>query len=254
MNITAMENFELQETLRALATGELSEAQAQQIQKEIVKSPELTEELQFSKKLAYATKHKDLLEVNAMLLDIMAKEPMPAPSSGRFNWLAFLIVFVVMSATAVGVYTTGNQLGWWETQATKLAGSYLQPLENVLFTKENSMFYDALRSGMEAYEREDYTAAVELLGSYYQSNQDPNIGLFLGVSHLMLQQTEAASTVLQAVLPNLDEPAAEAATWYLALANLQANRTDQSKKILEEMPIDGLYGTKAKALLEELQR
>lgn len=248
-----MENFELQETLRALATGELSEAQTQQIQKEIVQSPDFKEELRFSKKLAYATKHKDLLEVNAMLLDIMAKEPIPTPSSGRFNWLAFLIVFVVMSATAVGVYTTGNQLGWWETQATKLAESYLQPLENVLFTKENSMFYDALRSGMEAYEHEDYATAVELLGSYYQSNQDPNIGLFLGVSHLMLRQTEAASTVLQAVLPNLDEPAAEAANWYLALASLQANRVAQAKEILKEMPIDGLYGAAVETLLEELQ-
>lgn len=251
-----MENFALQEKIRAYVAGELNPEEMEALRREAAKSPELAEELRFSKKLNQALTHKDLLEVRGIIGGIIALEGLPPDASATgtgWGWRGLLWGLLAATALSVGVYVTGNQLDWWQSSAQRLANQYLQPMENVLFTEQADMSADDLRLGMEAYDRMEYDVAVERLNRYYTQTKDANVGLFLGISHLLNGQAQKALLVLQVIDNKMEGPAQEAARWYLALAYLQNGDSQKATAILQALPADGLYGAVAQKLLQDLK-
>lgn len=250
-----MENFELQEKLRAFAAGELTQEEKMAVQKEAAQSPEVMEELRFSQKLTQALKHKDLLEVNGIIGGILASEGLPpTTSTGKGGaWNGFLLSLLILGVLSTSVYFIGNQLNWWQSREEKLVQEFLEPMENVLFTEQTGMAADDLRLGMDAYDQQDYGTAIRRLENYYNRTKDANAGLFLSISYLLEHQPVVAMSVLNKVTRQLNGPAQEAAQWYLALAHLQNDDAELAKTLLKNIPSDGLYGTSAQQLLQELK-
>ncbi len=250
-----MENFELQEKLRAYASGELTSTEKVALQQAAAQSPELAEELHFSQKLTQALQHKDLLEVNGIIGGIIASEGLPpgASTSKGWSWRGFLLSLLTVSALSTGIYFWGNQLHWWQSQEEKLVLQYLQPMENVLFTEQTGMAADDLRLGMDAYDQKDYGRAIVRLEKYYNRTKDANVGLFLSISYLLQQQADKALPVLNHIGQKLEGPAQEAAQWYRALAYLQLNEREKGKEVLDAMPTEGLYAEDTKELLQALE-
>lgn len=250
-----MENFELQEKLRALAAGELAQEEKMELQQAAAQSPELVEELHFSQKLTQALQHKDLLEVNGIIGGIIALEGLPptAPTGKGWSWSGFLLSLLTLSVLSTGIYFVGNQLHWWQSKEEKLVQGFLQPMENVLFTELTGMAADDLRLGMDAYDRKDYGTAIVRLKKYYNRTKDANVGLFLSISYLLQKQADEALPILNELHSKLEGPAQEAAQWYRAMAYLQVGDTQTAKTILQTIPQEGLYGAAVSELLEQLQ-
>lgn len=249
-----MENFALQEKIRAYVAGELNPEEMEALRREAAESPELAEELRFSQKLNQALTHKDLLEVRGIIGGIIALEGLPPDASATgWGWRGLLWGLLAAMVLFIGVYIAGNQLDWWKSSAQRLADRYVQPMENVLFTEQADMAADDLRLGMEAYDRMEYDVAVERLNRYYSQTKDANVGLFLGISHLLNGQAQKALSVLQIVDNQMEGPAREAARWYLALAYLQNGDTQKAMAILQALPADGLYSADAQELLQDLK-
>lgn len=250
-----MENFELQEKLRALAAGELNQEETAALRQEAARLPEVAEELYFSQKLTQALQHKDLLEVNGIIGGILASEGLPptASTAKGWGWGGFLLGLLFLGAVSTGIYLVGNQIHWWQNPEEKLVQEFLQPMENVLFTEQTGMAADDLRLGMDAYDQKDYRTAISRLEKYYTRTKDANAGLFLSISYLLQQQHSSALPILQNIIPKLEGPAQEAAQWYLALTHLQTQEVKTAIEILKTIPTAGLYGALANELLQELK-
>lgn len=251
-----MESFNVQEKIRAWAAGELPAEESKQLLGDAQNSPELREEMHFSRKLNQVLQNRDMMEVGAILAGIAATEPLPAPSDppatggSTGSWVLGIIL---VAALTLGGFFMGRQQGWWFPTPAHLASDYLQPMENVINTKESGMTVDDLRLGMEAYDRQDYPKAIERLSRFYQKGQDPNAGLFLGIAYLLEKQAVKALPILSNAANKTQGPEQEAARWYLALAQLQAGAKDSAKQTLRLIPVDGLFGAKAQHLLQDLE-
>ncbi len=250
-----MENFELQEKLRAYASGELTSAEEMALQQAAAQSPEMAEELHFSQKLTQALQHKELLEVNGIIGGIIASEGLPpTASNGKgWGWSGFLLSLLTLSVLSTAIYFIGNQLHWWQSEEEKLVQTFLKPMENVLFTEQTGMAADELRLGMDAYDQKDYGTAITRLEKYYNRTKDTNVGLFLSISYLLQQQADEALPILNGISSKLEGPAQEAAQWYQAMAYLQLHDLEKVKEILDAMPTEGLYAEDAKELLQALE-
>jgi thioredoxin-like negative regulator of GroEL len=251
-----MESFNKQEQIRAWAAGELPAEESKQLLGEAQNSPELRDEMDFSRKLNQVLQNRDMMEVGAILAGIAATEPLPAPvdppstGSAGGSWFTGAILITVL---AIGGFFVGRQQGWWFPAPAQLASNYLRPMENVINTKESSMTVDDLRLGMEAYDRQDYPKAIERLSRFYQKAQDPHAGLFLGVAYLLEKQAAQALPILSNTVSKTKGPEEEAARWYLALAQLQTGASEQAQSTLKLIPADGLFGPQAQKLLQDLE-
>lgn len=248
-----MKNFEIEEKLKDLASGELSSQERTQLLEEAANSKELEQEVLFSQKLSMALRHKELLEVNNILKATMLNEPLPEPAVGNRNIWALMIGFMIVSTLSIGIYAVGNQQNWWQSQEQRLFSQYFQPMENIIFMEGSDSFIsDNLKQGMEAYDSKNYKDAIKKLNAYYELTKDANGGLFLGVSYLLDNQIELAISTLNKVIPNLEAVGQEAANWYLSLAYLKNGDKVMCKKILEEMPNNSLYEAEKESLLKKL--
>ena len=110
--------------------------------------------------------------------------------------------------------------------------------------------------GMEHYRKADYAGAVEALRAAAELEPDaPQIRFFLGVSHLMLGQDDAAIDRLRATIALGDSAYLEEAHWYLAKAFLRRKdfgaAETQLKKVVQ---LGGPKSGEARQLLTDLGR
>ena len=85
--------------------------------------------------------------------------------------------------------------------------------------------------GMEHFRKADYMNAVEDLRRAAESDPDAaHIRFFLGVTHLMLGQDDAAIDRLRATIALGDSPYLEEAHWYLAKALLRRNNRERGSE------------------------
>ncbi|MTB53741.1 hypothetical protein [Lewinella sp. W8] len=126
----------------------------------------------------------------------------------------------------------------------------------------DSLTNEALQAALLAYDRRDYPAAAAAFGVYRTALPDnsapasaPNpsaISLYYGISLLGTDEAETAAEVLEPLTD--DATYGLPAKWYLALAYLRAERTDDSKNILQPLSRrnDTPFARKAADLLKTL--
>ncbi len=249
-----MKNFEIEEKLQSLASGELSPQEREELLSAAAQSKDILDEVVFSQKLATATKHKELLEVNRILQAAMAEEPLKQleTTNNRGIWM-LMFGLIIVGALSFGVYTIGQQQQWWQTQELRLFNEFVQPMENVIFMDQSDSFVaDNLKQGMESYDKQDYKDAIKKLSAYYGLTKDANAGLFLGISYLLDNQAEQSIAMLESTLPKLENVSQEAGNWYLALAYLKVGDKVNCKRVLERLPANGLYSQQKEALLRKI--
>jgi TonB family protein len=118
---------------------------------------------------------------------------------------------------------------------------------------------DATRSfqrGMERYRRADFAGAVEdLRDAAALDPAAPHVRFFLGISHLMLGQDDAAIERLRATIALGDSPYLEEAHLYLAKAYLRRNDVRAAESQLKTLiDLHGSESAQARSLLTELER
>lgn len=254
---TNLENdFNFQEQLRRYAAGELPASDQAVLLQTIQQSDEAAREARFSLGLAGALQHREHLQVGALVGDIIAEEGLPPhdPSSGQSGRSKIkggkgLLGMAAVVLIGLGIYGAVAGGLFAERLPAQWSRDYLQPLENVLFTADETNTRWELRVGMEAYNAQNYEEAVANLNVYYIATKDPNAGLYLGIAQLMAGQQEAAISVLTAVSEAQQGPALDAAQWYLSLALLENNEIKKARTLLQSIPENSLYFQQAQELL-----
>jgi tetratricopeptide (TPR) repeat protein len=110
--------------------------------------------------------------------------------------------------------------------------------------------------GMEHFRKADYMNAVENLRRAAESDPDAaHIGFFLGVTHLMLGQDDAAIDRLRATIALGDSAYLEEAHWYLAKAFLRRNDLGAAEAELRILiRLQGSASDEAGRLLAQVER
>ena len=110
--------------------------------------------------------------------------------------------------------------------------------------------------GMEQYRKADYAGAIDGLHAAAELEPDaPQIRFFLGVSHLMLGQDDAAIDRLRATIALGDSAYLEEAHWYLAKALLRRKNFGAAETQLKTViQLRGSKSGEARQLLTEVER
>lgn len=246
-----MPAYEFQERLQDYLNGELSEKERTAFEFLLRQSADAQAEHQFSKHLRIAQEQSDAVVASHAIRQSIAKEgwPPPAPpKTGLPKWGIGLAIALLLSTALV--------LSWQQyrqqqerSRIAEISSNYLVPLENVLMTDERASIQ--LANGLRAYQAGDYALAAELLAAYNAATTDRNSQLYLGVSLLLSGDEAGAEQSLKAVQEKAGEgPVAGAATWYLALLNLQRGNLVEGRQLLEAARQSPFYQTEAEQLLD----
>lgn len=93
-------------------------------------------------------------------------------------------------------------------------------------------------SGMDAYSRRDYAGAAAQLDESARRLPEPGTFFFLGISHLMLDDSERARGALESALLPRPNPYSAEAHFYLAKLFLRRGTPDSALAHLERIPVD----------------
>ena len=115
---------------------------------------------------------------------------------------------------------------------------------------------ERFQRGMEHYRQADYAAAVGDLRTAAELDPDAaHIRFFLGISHLMLGQDDAAIDRLRATIALGDSPYLEEAHRYLAKAFLRRNDLGAAETQLKRLiQLRGSWSDEAQRLLTQVER
>lgn len=243
---------EFQHQLQLYVNHELSDNDQKTFEEAVKANPKFQEELEFSLKLGFAIKHKEVLEVNEIAGQAIQVELEKVGQSfnlsGRKLWIGLLLLLFSLSAVGVIWYQTMEQNRIESAQS--IYAQHIKPLEPLLVTSlESNRIVD---QGMQAYNAGNYDKTIEILTPYYQRTTDYNIGLYLGVSHLLSQKTSAAIPILSSVQLNTSGPIQDSANWYLGLAYLKLGDYTKARSTFNQMAPTGIYAKQLQEILNAL--
>jgi tetratricopeptide (TPR) repeat protein len=189
----------------------------------------------------------------ALQAELSASAPqirnMPVSSPARFRWKIALAAAAVLILGVLGIrwgLTLNSSPATPPTQTAKSApaGPSLSELarfdppnyrQAVLRGNQDKAMRE-FRLAMKRYQQSDYAGAIGPLGAAVKLNpKDPGPLFFLGVSHLLANQTDDGSAVLQQCIALGDTPYLEEAHYYLAKAFLRKGDAAAARRELEEV-------------------
>lgn len=104
-----------------------------------------------------------------------------------------------------------------------------------------------------AYQNGEYSSAIALFAELYAASKEPDYLFYQANALLQLKKGKEAIPLLQNHLMTADS-LTEKSDWYLAMAYLQVDDTNNAKKMLQSVVDDGVFKVQeAKKLLKSLQ-
>lgn len=192
---------------------------------------------------------------------------MPASNPARFQWKIALAAAAVLILGVLGIrwgLRPNSTPATPPTQTAKSApaGPSLSELarfdppnysETVLRGNQDRAMRE-FRLAMKRYQQSDYAGAIGALRTAVKLNpKDPGPLFFLGVSHLLANQTDDGIAVLEQCIALGDTPYLEEAHYYLAKAFLRKGEADAARRELEKVVgLKGDYEDTAQRLLQQL--
>ncbi len=247
-------NYSLQEKIQSFVTGDLDEAARRSLLDQSISDTDTADELAFGQSLARALKHSEITAAASILSTVIAAEGFPPPPSTTPSfWPKWIGLSVVVIMIATAGYFLAESYNLFISESQKIGQSALSPLENVLYLPVDGTGIKDLQTGMIAYDAGRYAEAARSLAAYTALRPDPTAKVYLGVSYLLAGKSEQAIAPLTEATTSPEPPVQEAAFWYLTLAYLAENQPDEARNTLRNIPIDGLFGEKARALGEQLK-
>jgi len=242
-----IQDEKFQADLRDYLSGDLPEPERTAFKDRLVNDPDARAEHDFSQRLRFAGREKDLLDVADLAARVTAAPlPPPAPAAAppktswwKSGWMLGLVTVVLLGVAFLAY--TGLPAGEDDlSYGTRLAAPFLsEPLEALLITAAGDE--TELGTGMDAYRSGDYTEAAGLLGAYATRRQDPNAGLYAGVSYLQLGDHELALSFLRLSARRARFPVIATARYYEILALLRGGELDAAAAELARPAPGGLY-------------
>jgi tetratricopeptide (TPR) repeat protein len=192
---------------------------------------------------------------------------MPASRPARFHWKIALAAAAVMILGVLGIrwgLRPNSPPATPPTQTAKSppAGPSLAELARfappaytpAVLRGAQDEAMRKFRMAMKQYQQGNYAKAVAALRAAVKLNpKDPGPLFFLGVSHLLANQTDEGIAVLQQCIALGDTPYLEESHYFLAKAFLRESDLAAARQELQEVVrLDGDHKADAQRLLEQL--
>lgn len=267
------QDFENQERIYQYLQGDLKGKDLKQFQDDLKTNKSLAEELNFSQSMFVTLKNKEALAIKQQLKQIIStkniepdfdalkefesldnptlEDKINKQSNNRFGKGLLGGLFSIGLLTIFSLSFFGIWNPFTTTKATNpLVSPHLIQFENVI--SANATNNPALDQGMSAYTDADYATAIPILQRYLQNNKDPNVLLYLGLSHLLNSAADKAIPILERTVDTSLPPMLSVAKWYLALAYIEAEQLPAARVSLMELQNIPDYEPRATALLNAL--
>jgi len=181
------------------------------------------------------------LEMN---YNVSAPSPIQSNSTSSYRKWILLAASVILGLISVFLYQSQVQ-----PTALQLTDGYLAKKYTHIGLKKGIEIDDIRIIAIDAYNTNDYPKAITLYQKIIASEEN-NIEdfFFCGLAYLYSNQSEKAVPLFQKGLtmpPSLDLRSKEILRWYLALAYIKSDRSEEAKRELEI--ITSSSGTKQKA-------
>lgn len=141
-----------------------------------------------------------------------------------------------------------------EVQTNQIFASYYQPYSSNAVTRSDDAIDEDYLNAVEAYDNGKYNEAIASLIERVAANPtEIPTQLLLGNSYLNVSppETQKAIDIFKSLAESGSDLYATTANWYLALAYLQNNETNEAKAIFEDLSqnASGRYANLAKEIL-----
>jgi tetratricopeptide (TPR) repeat protein len=254
--------------------GDLSEKENREVEAAMEVDPALRKEVAFHRSLMQGLEYKVKQDVKAKLQQYEAelqagqanssqkrKEVTTSKPVGIFAISKPFWKVAALLVIALGIGLAGGLYWMAPTDSSALAYNEFEAYPNHITQQyrganSKSEHGPLLVKAMNAYSAKNYKAAIPLLKRLIERKRGGALTHFyLGNAYLAKSQSKKAIKHFHKAkkaqlpkefeLPNL---------WFIALANLSGNRTDEAKQVLDTLKSksDGFYERKAKALEKKL--
>jgi tetratricopeptide (TPR) repeat protein len=207
----------------------------------------------------------------ALQAELSASAPqireMSAPNPTRLQWKTALATAAVVILSVIGIrwslrpnssptappVQTANSAPAGPTLA-ELARFVAPAYTPAVLRGTQSQSMREFQRAMTHYQQGDYTSTVAALRAVAKSNpKDPGALFFLGVSHLLTNQTDDGIAMLQRCIALSDTPYLEEAHYYLAKGYLAKGDAAVAQSELEKVArLKGDHEDEARRLLQQL--
>ena len=164
--------------------------------------------------------------------------------------LAAAIAILVIPSMAIYMYYNANQeQRLFKQNFETYSDASLSGLRSASNSNENAL----ITNGIRAYSSKDYDGSLLYFEKYLDENENAEMAFYAGLSALEANQLQKAVDYLTVARINSEAYYLEA-TWYLALAYLKRNESEEARIILTELAKqnDDYYNKKAETLLKNI--
>ncbi len=260
------QDFKNQERIHEFLQGDLKGAALKAFQADLKKDANLQEDLAFSRAMMTTLKNKEILATNQQLKTIIGEKPITpdfdalkefegsGSSNGSSSFGKWLLGGILgISLLTIGLFISGIFTPFTSNEPSNpLVVSHLVPFENVISVDGESS--PNLEKGMIAYENGDYTTAIALFNANLKKAYDPNVQFYLGLSHLLNQESTIAIPLLERVVDTSAPPVLSVAKWYLSLAYIEGGQIPAAKVSLQELQANPDYKDRATTILSSINQ
>ncbi|MEO1253329.1 MAG: hypothetical protein AAFY41_00400 [Bacteroidota bacterium] len=156
----------------------------------------------------------------------------------------------LLIAASVSVILTISLYLLFSTTPTleEKAQAYLDPYPDIVTSRSDASSIDLTR-----YNNGEYQLAIESLNKDFNENKEPIVGLYLGVSYLLIDDSNSALLIFGSV-PYEGTIYQSDFIWYRSLALINLNRYPEAEKELKKLAKDSrFYAERAIELLDDLE-
>jgi TolA-binding protein len=162
---------------------------------------------------------------------VQVKQLMARPGVQKKFFLSMAAALILVAFSAIFLITRRERGG-----PEKIFISYFKPYPSVeQDTRQLAEDIPAIRKeAFRAYNNGDYPASIQLFKSILAKEEDELVLFYLGNAYLSVDDVREAAVIFQRYLNRYREFASEA-KWYLSLSQLKQGKTEEAKKLLEEL-------------------
>ena len=211
----------------------------------LAKDAGFKKEVELHVNLKKVTQHEDDADFRDLITNFETEKPQQKRSYTK--WLAAASIVLLLGLSYF--FNLNNT-----ASSNELFNSYFEPYRNVIQPIERSTTQQNEKTmAFMAYEKGDYTKAVQLFTNLYATTKEPYYLFYKANALLKLEKADEALPLLQEHLKTKDT-LRDKTHWYMAMAYLKLKDTKNAKKLLQKVITEGSYKSKeAQELLKEFE-
>ena len=230
-------------------SGQLSHEQKLAFEKQMSNDPELASEVEVYRGLVTSVRKQSRVELKGYLNEL---DKEGATYKMRHRWTYTLGIAASISLICITTYL----IFFGESRSDKLYDQFYETYPNIVEAKTREEAETDLRQkAFYAYQDAEYEKARSLFQQLLAD--DPSSGefnLYQGLTYLELNEPQQALKYFKKIINNTSSSYIDQAQWYASLAALKLNDKDMALTYTKSLSLKkGHYGSKAEALLKELE-